>query len=531
MRLYYGFILILLGWLIPNTSKPWVSFWNESISILGLIYCQIFLIKELKNTKISKLLFLVLSLLTFTLILDFFSRESTYYGDYILGIFFICSFISAIHLGNNLFHEKKIWFFLVFIFSLISSSMAIAQWLNLDINQLYFLSHKNGTRSFGNIGQANHLATIILWGIISLQYLEKEISSKIYYCTLFILSIGLASTQSRTAICGIIAFTLIICIYKKRQIISASYLKIYSTAIFVITSFITLPEISKLIGSNSERNIDAIFTPGSRITHWKGLLEAIWLEKWRGYGWLRSAEAHLIGTSHQGNELIFQYAHNFFLDLIIWFGVPSGIILIYFISKFLINTIKEVSSEEQVYAYSAFTVFFIHCLLEYPFAYLYLLIPAGIFLGISQEINKKNISVLHKNYHKAITLLMASLSLIITFDYIKIESYSTNLRFRYLRIGNAYEKIYPPNIFIINQALEFSKRSYQRPVKGKNETEEFSKAATRFGTQRILFHTAIAYELNGETKKSEAHINAICRINSERVCSFTKNEFLKFKER
>lgn len=534
MFAYIGVIIVGFSWILPNSSRPWTSFWQESTAFLGLLFIQFFLVGK-SGIEISRSYFLFLISLLIILLVNFIIINNKYYGDYVVGLLYMSSFFLSFIIGGNDKKIENIFFISVLFFSILSGGITIAQWLQIDLNRLYFLEHPHGTRSFANIGQANHLGTILVWGIVSTFFLEsqRKISMHSAVCIAVFLTVGVCLTQSRTAFLQIIACCLILSYFKFSKKINISVMKFLITPIFIVFLSYFISIISTKLGLSLERGLGEMAEKGGRLEHWNAMLDAVRNKPWTGYGWLHSAKAQVEGTNAQGTESIFQYSHNFLLDLILWFGIPSALIIGGIFSLVIMRIVKKITKPLQVYAFCAFSVFLIHSLLEYPFAYLYLLIPAGVFLGLSTEtsLEKKVIKISNKIYWIGISLI-SMLALILVRDYWEIEGTSTSLRMQYNGIGINLSPPENSKIIILDQASSFINSSYKRPSEDIRfqEAKKLSVAAERFGTQRILFHNAIAYAFIGDEYRSKWYLYTICRINSLSICKSTKIQWKEWQD-
>ena len=65
-----------------------------------------------------------------------------------------------------------------------------------------------------------------------------------------------------------------------------------------------------------------------RLLAWAVFADAIWLKPWFGYGWNQSAVAQMAAAAlNPSVNSVFSFAHNLFLDLVIWCGIPLGLFI------------------------------------------------------------------------------------------------------------------------------------------------------------------------------------------------------------
>lgn len=523
-----GIFLIFFGWLLPNTSRPWVSFWQESITLLGLLVLSIGTLK-CSRFSIEKYLVYAFFAMISILWIDFILREEKYIGDYIVGTIYIFSLYVAIDLGRKIQNQWYMVFFIVILVSSVSAIIAIAQWLQLDLNRLYFIEHPRGARAFANTGQANHLGTLLAWGVLATTTLSSArfIQWPTWSILLLLQTFAIALTQSRTAFLGVTVASLFVLIFKYFKKIEISSIRLLTAPVIIFLYSVSLPWINNKVGLMSDRNVADYFKAGTRLIHWESMLHAIQVAPLTGYGWLRSAKAQLLATDYATQESIFQYAHNIFIDVALWFGLPVVALLICFLLYGGKKILKEVSTIPQIFSLAAAIIFLIHCFLEYPFAYLYILIPFGMFIGftLGSQVEVRDKSTI---FHEAtVKIILAIFSIIVVADYVKIESASMALRFKYLNIGKTSDESTKANVLIMDQAKDLMNFSYRKPGPEitEDEANSYGISSNRFGTQRLLFHSALAFGFIGETEKSQSELKNICRIFSLNVCLYTKSQW------
>lgn len=533
MYVSIGLFFIALAWLVPNTSQPWISFWTEAVALTGLfITAHAHFWKNKLNLPYSSLVWLAtaLSLLG----IDWIFRENTYPGDYITGCIYISSFFVAMVVGIHIKQRSTHFFVYLTFVAIISCFIATAQWLQLDFNRLYVKELAPQDRPFANSGQPNHLGTFLSLGIVAtaILYTQIQASQALVWILYGILTWGAALTQSRTTFIQIIIFsTISLYLSKKNKITLPLILCIAPSILFFLFSS-CLPIFNETLGISQSRPLYETGIKTSRFNHWFSMLEAIQTKPWWGFGWLHAAEAHINGTDFAIRESIFQYSHNIILDAMLWFGIPATLIFLILFSKDLRLTFFSLKNSKEYLSLIAFFLFLIHCLLEYPFAYIHILIIGGIFFGIAKE-NQHTIALSFKSITPKIALAFTTIaSTFVILDYIKLEATTTKLRFQYAKIGNNDSEIRIPKFIVIDQAENYIKASYILPNYNitKEDVQRINLTAMRYGTQRLLFHSALAHAFVGANIESQTALNNICKIHSKNSCDFSKSEWNYYQE-
>lgn len=530
----FSLILITISLLVVNTSQPLVSFWMEFLAGLGLIIGIIFLILK-EEFYIRKIVAINLFVFSIFLLLDCFFRKNIYYADNYIFLYYIFIFALAFSFGENKYFNFEKYAVFSVVFAIFSVGIAICQWLGIELDRMYFKEINAGGRVYANVGQPNHLATFLVWSGIFLIYLNhfKKISNTTFFLVFLILIFSQSLTQSRTSVLTLFLniFVILLVFEKENKIfvIKRFFVWIFGVVVF---SLLTPWGETFFILNKSERNIYEAGIGTSRTEHWLSMLEAIIREPVFGYGWLHAAEAQIRGTEYEIKESIFQYSHNFFLDSILWAGIPFGLIVIYGFFRAIKGIIQKKSSLTQNYCFLLVVVFVIHSMLEFPYAYLHLLIPAGIFLGYCYRDAKVKIIYANDLSCKIIFSVVLISSIVIVFDYYRLERDATELRFEYANFSNKNEKVEVKSVILLDNIKSLVENSYRKPnVNISNEEiNELNKVTYRFGTQRLLFHSAMAHGFRGEALDSKKFLKEICKIHSKNICDYSRKEWLILME-
>lgn len=420
--------LFFLSWTITNHHAPWNTFYQEFLALAGIF----FLFPWRKSPSTSKNIFSLITLWCSVLTAQYFIQK-IYFGDYLFGIGVISILWMSYLSGKQSFYRENsteinnetVVYATILAAALANSIVGLSQWLGVSAN--IFSLPSPTYRVYGNMAQPNQLATLLALGLISLIHFDakKQVNTFWLLVTSAVLSFTLASTGSRT---GALSFTVLIVIilffYKNFKVFTA--LRWLAPA-FVIF-WLTYTNWSLLaIGGNSRTVLS--FSSSGRLELWEQMIMAIGMKPWLGWGWLNLGEAQYAAmkASSLPVKINIDHAHNIFMDFFIWFGIPFGFFLIFKITKFFLESfhlIKENSqNHSRLIAFLMLTPIGIHSLLEYPFAYIYFLIPIGFFIG--QIENSNNLTTQNTTKQKTITFAAAISTVIfsgiIAFDYYKIE--------------------------------------------------------------------------------------------------------------
>lgn len=518
-----GFILIAIAWIIPNVSNPWASFWMESVAGIGLLSLFIKISKRQSLLVEKKIIFFFVFLII-AVVVSYLMDSSVYFEDCFFVIFFSLLFVVAVIFSQNFCEAHRYLFSIILFVTIVSCGIALTQWLIIDYDRLYIRDIPPGNRYFANTGQPNHLGTLINWGVVSVFYFyeRREVSKLTAVAVIILAIVGIHLTQSRTAILQLFSTVFLFFLFKYRKtILLPNHLAVLIVSLF-FSLFFLVKEISEIIKGGGGRDLIEMGARSSRFEYWYSMLHAVLIHPFGGWGVQGGARAQIEGSFLYIKESIFQYSHNILLDAAIWFGLPVAIAFLVFLFLFYISLFRKVNVYYKAYSFFCLNIFLIHCMLEYPFAYLHVLIPVGLFVGIIQCDNVHGVLIKKHVVLGGLLLIIISF-LIIMSDYIKIENYSQVLRFQKNNIIT--EKFDEPNILILEQTLNFIKSS--NVVPSKNISPEaalvYYQVALRYGTYFTLLNASLAALENNDEAKSVLFLESICKIHSADKCTHAKN--------
>lgn len=389
-------LLAMASFMQPFHSIPWPSALNEGAAlVLGLFVSSVTLLRnisaKIEVTKFELVLLLVLIVHGTILSASEFQR-SMLPVMLIAGIVFCCLKMPAP--DNGIIHSL---FASIFVAGVVSCLFGIGLWLGIFQeyeNYQVWMSHADpGNQLIGNLSQPNQMGTLILWAlVVSLYYFElinrSEGARKIRWAlgsgvafVVLIMAIGVALTQSRTAILNMAFIVLIVLTFRAHFYFRTRVLISLALVVVVVISA-GLPYFkSVLLGiENAAVMGGKTFADRPRLIAYSIFLHAIWSEWTLGYGIGGVVFANMVNIL-PGNPLnmYFGHSHNIFIDIFVWFGIPVGLLVSAFIIRRSWRLVMQVKTKEEMAILGIFSVVLVHALLEYPLHYAYFLVPCAIF--------------------------------------------------------------------------------------------------------------------------------------------------------
>ncbi|RZH07919.1 PglL family O-oligosaccharyltransferase [Acinetobacter pittii] len=542
MQVFFLFLAaILLGfaWLSPFHYSPWVMFSSE-VSTFGAGLCVLVALIQ-QNIKIPRAQLL---LLPFTLIpiaqwgfgLVFDLSTALLSSFYLLGFWFM------VLAGYNLSLDQKkrdqifsSFSLLVIIISLLTSLIAIFQWLNIESHLIYIL-HLIGNRPYGNFGQPNNMATFLIIGLLGCLYLYEKNKVKLWLLlpSALIILFTIALSQSRTSWI-VFPFLFIYWILKqfgkqKRFGVFQGFL--WCVGFFVMAGVI-LPFATNLIEAWSSTDVTEASSLVERASSgylrfniWSQMLLAVQQHPWLGYGWNQTSVAqmtvyHAFPTGEWTTS-----AHNVLLDLIIWNGIPLGTVIITYFTCWFIWLNQQAKNTISIIAIMMVCAVLIHAMLEFPQRYAYFLLTCGFLLGIvqAQTTVLKGI-ILNKHLLRLSWVVSLLLIIAILRDY-NVYVLNSNLLFNNKR-PNA-EFMGSGKIFVLTQFEQRLKWIELNPqnVLSEGDLIEWANFIKNKPTPYNLRKYAKLLAYNGKLEQAQQQIFILQHLYRQKI---TLSELLKEK--
>ncbi|MCL6182672.1 Wzy polymerase domain-containing protein [Acinetobacter baumannii] len=542
MQVFFLFLAaILLGsaWLSPFHYSPWVMFSSE-VSTFGAGLCVLISLLQ-QNIKIPRAQIL---LLPFTLIpiVQWGCGLVFDLSTALLSTFYLLGFWFMVLAGYNLSLDQKKrdqifsgFSLLVIITSLFTSLIAIFQWLNIESHLIYTL-HLIGNRPYGNFGQPNNMATFLIIGLLGCLYLyeKNKVTVWLLLPSALIILFTIALSQSRTSW---IVFPFLFIYWVVKQFGKQKRFRfvqglLWCLAFFLIAGLI-LPYITQFIefSTNTEITETSSFVAraGSgheRIGMWIQILHAIAQQPWLGYGWSQTSVAVVDSIQYGTVHVWFNSAHNVLLDIIIWNGIPIGIVIIAYFTCWFLWLNQQAKETISIIAIMMVCTVLIHAMLEFPQRYAYFLLTCGFLLGIIQAQTPvlKGI-VLNKQVLRLIWGISLILLLAIWRDY---NVYVTNSNLLFKNKQPNAEVLGSNQIFVLTQFEQRLKWIEMKPKTTLSDADlavwgNFVKnKATPYNLRK--YAQLLAY--NGKVEQAEQQIFILQHLYRQQI---TLAELLKNK--
>ena len=409
--------------------------------------------------------------------------------------------------------------------ALLSVGLQLNQWLGLDLLTEWSMGDGAG-RPFANFGQPNQLATFLLWGLLATAWglLRRRIGSGTAILLAVYLLFGLALTQSRTA--WVALGLLILASWYWRRLWPdrrwpwlACALGLYFVTCALSLGFLNQTLLLSLpldAGRMAQTSADE-----PRLLVWSIFIDAALQRPLFGYGWNQVGLSHITSAlDHPALGILFSHSHNLFLDLVLWCGIPLGLFLSAYLSRWFWLRIRAVDSAQDAVLMLFLVVIGIHAMLELPLHYAYFLLPVGLVMG-TLDVRLNASPVLRSSRWLLLVLWVTAVGLLATLikDYFRIEASYQELRYEQAPIKFTTPGK-PPEVLMLSQLGEFIRLSRFEPASGMsaNDLDWMRRVAKTYPGTATIHKLAMALALNGQNVEAKQWLEKMCRVESPSQC-------------
>ncbi|MCW2313845.1 PglL family O-oligosaccharyltransferase [Rhodoferax antarcticus] len=524
--------LIGFGWLLPNHYLPWLTAWGDGLTgVMLLALTGMVLWLKSSSFTLSWSLFLP-AVISIAMVLFQLATGRIYFsGDALMATLYVALWLTSVATGRQItklrFQGNVLnaitagWV----LFSVLSVGVAMVQWTGAFNLTIYMVDLPLGARPFGNVGQPNHLATICAIGLCSLLWLyEGRVVQRLgFWLGVGFLLFGMAMTQSRTGWLqvGLIVVAGAISRRSLKSRVSASQLGLVG-GIFVAWVGVWPRLCDALLLSPGRTLLDQT-SAGVRLPYWRAMLDAISREPWLGYGWQQvGAAQQRVALDHPPMSAHFEHSHNILLDLLLWNGIPIGIVIALLIAWWVTTCLRNIADAASVWLLALVGGILIHGLLEYPLEYAYFLIPLGLVMGVLDDSSSSKYQIhVSRRVAAPFVALLTAVFFSIAVEYLSIEEAHRTLRMESARIGASgiTTPIQPRLVLNQLEAFQTFASTEATPSMTADQLEWMRKVSERFGYPPVLFRYALAAGLKGQPDAAQDTLQRICQIHEKERCT------------
>lgn len=553
--LFLGLLCLFLSWNVPNHYPPYPSFHSELMAAVALVVLIAATTLKIGGGKgkpqarshdavqfalpRSALVFTFLALIPLTQLA---SGKLTFRADAGLGLIYTLGAATAVYVGSfwaaQVGREAALrsMFGTLVAGAVVANGFAFAQWLRLSDLGWWSMGLID-TRPYGNLAQSNHFGLLMTLGVVSaaaLFELRALRSVPVFILLAGYLGWGILMSQSRAA--ALVFVLVVACWFLTRNRIQTCLRGSAVLGAFILWSvlYLQFDHIQNLVVPGSQLGRDRLDV-GVRPAMWHHFVTAILAHPWAGYGFNQGVAAMAeVATQLQPSATRSTvYAHNFILDLAVWFGVPLAVVLsgslAYWMAGWLRVTGDAAWQQHRVLVFAVWMALVTQSLLEYPYAYAYFLLPCCLLAGVVAVPNLKPTAWSVVPAPSAWVLWAISLVLLfaIVRDYLHLEEDYRHTRFARANYNDRPHHDYLKTPWILD-LLAVNNSSALREIKPgmlPKDIVEMRSIARRIQNPVSQIDYAKALALNGRRPEAQHELAILRSLYAPEVFAAIQREW------
>jgi O-antigen ligase len=528
-----GLVAMVVAWLLPGHYLPWVSFQQEALAAAGALALMLGAMLALPKQPLSlrpafaaPLALAAVPLLQWSAGLVPFAADAVLAAAY-LAAFAVLALVSH-GIARSPLHARIEWLhWAILVGALMSSGVAVYQWLPLDRNGLVEYLPA-GQRLYANFTQPNNFAVLLAMGLVSTIWFYSRrligVATLVLVLTLF--AFCMAGTQSRAGWLIVVVIAAWVWAGALRATLPVPKAAILVTLfLFFVINSLWIPLNEALDPGVGVGPMDRTGGAGTRPIHWAVLWDAAWRSPWFGYGWLQVPRAQLAAVlDHPPAHEWLTYSHNGVLDLMVWCGIPLALVTVGAIGWWLFTRARRCRDIDAWALVALMLVVLTHATVEFSYAYFFFLAPAAIAFGAVEARTARSPPRFGMRISKwalgaPLAAGAALLALVVT-EYLTLEE--EGRRARFFEAGYSFDGKAPvvPDVILLDSQREllWFRLTQARPGMDAQSLDRMRVVAHRFAPPAVLIRYALAAGLNGRPDDAARFLRYICHTGTQANC-------------
>jgi O-antigen ligase len=519
---------LAFAWLLPNHYMPWTAFHTDSWAALVLALGSAGIILRSPAPAVWHWTSLLAAALVGIPIIQYAFGILPFAGQAWISTTYLLGFLLALLTGTRWESADSGQlidglFFAIGTASVLSVGLQLHQWFDLQVLDFSSMGSSGG-RPYANLGQPNQLGTLLLWGLLACAWgvLSQKIRAPFAILMASYLLFGIALTQSRTAWVGLLL--LLGAAWMWRRWWPSKWMPwiVTALAVYFLACNLALSYVTDALHLAAARDLQDGMQAGLRPAAWHLFIDAALQRPWFGYGWTGVGQAQLaVALDHPGLGIGFAQSHNLFLDLVLWCGLPIGLIVSGSLVYWFASSIRAIANIRDAVLLMFVAIIGNHAMLELPLHYAYFLLPTGVVVGVlSARIGGQPVIRTPRWALAGIWMLAAILLSVSIRDYFKVEENFYALRFERARIGTL-PPLSPPDVVLLTQFREGLRYARFEPRPGLSDANlqwmrNVVKANPGPGE---MYKLATALALNQRPDEAQLVLSKMCKIVPNEKCA------------
>jgi O-antigen ligase len=539
MKYLPGHLLLLMSWLQPIHVLPWTGWHSELLALAALAwYVGLQWLEERRRGEVELAIPRIVCmpvLLGLYALFQFAWGQIAYFGDALMISLYMAACVMALAIGyqwagqparaglekteNTALSQLAMT---VLVGAVLSVCIMLVQTLDVWGAADWIVRTGGYRRPGGNVGQPNHMATLLLMGMASLACLSvtRRVGVLAIITLQALMLLGLVMTESRTGLLS--AAILSVWWYGGHGLFGKARTQRVIVGLWACLALLVWAwpfAITSLYFDSTEAAGRMNAGAGLRRVVWAQLLEAVMLHPWVGWGLREVPQAHNAVLHLYLEGAPFSYAHNFVLDLALGLGIPLTVLVLGACTRWLWRRLAGEITLEKWYGLAMLIPLVVHSLLEFPYSYAYFLVPVLLAVGAMEA---KALGGAAPRVRTAYAGAGAGmLFLVMTWtavEYVAIEEDFRVARFEALRVGQTPTEYTIPETRLLTQldAMLKATRAKPQPGMAESEIERLRQAAMRFPWTAIQNRYALSLALNGNPEEAIRQLLVMRAMHGEK---------------
>lgn len=528
--------LLLLAWLLPLHVPPWLSWHNELVGAAALLApCAMALFFSRKTSPTERIRLPVVAmplvLLAAIALLQVSIGVIAYWGSFWVVAFYAAVAVAAAAAGyatgptevqrpDQGRPASAATGTALTVLAKVLLAAAIAQ-LFVVFSQTFYLWEGSDwiartvyrTRGSGNLGQPNQAALVFLMGVASVVHLYRrgQVRGKIAFIGILLLCAGLAATESRSGVlgfCGLAAW------WACKGGAARRWQAMAPAGGFILALLAMYLAWPPLIGRYWFLDLAAgpNLTTSGRVEMWRQLLEAVLMHPWLGWGVMQVAQAQNAVAHAYPSVMAATFGHNLLLDIVLWAGVPAACAFLLMVGTWTVRRLRAARSEDAWYCIALALPMAIQSMTEFPYAYIYFLVPVFFALGaLDASLGfRPQFSIGCRGAKVLFAVGIGAFSLA-AIEYVRIEDDFRVARFEALRVGRVPAAHEQPKVVLLTQLGALLDGTRIQPTRSmpRAEVETLKNVAMLYPWPPAKFRYLAALALNGQPDEARRQLRML----------------------
>lgn len=532
---------LAVGFLLPNHYRPWLSFHTDTWVALICSIASVVVILRVRAPVMWHRITILVALLPCMVWIQYAFGVVSMIGNAWISTAYLLGLLLAVLTGARWEASKPsqfvdALFLAIGVAALLSVALQLHTWLGLD--RLGLLSMGGSLeRPHANFGQPNQLGTFLLWGLLAVAWgwLHKRIGVWPAILMSAYLLFGIALTASRTAWIGVLLLVCISWFWRglwrgSRLPWIVSGLGLYFVVCVVLLGW--LQYSSHMQGGGAQVDIADVarMSGGTRQLAWVAFADALSQQPWFGFGWNQSGLAQMmVAAEHPATGSFFSYSHNLFFDLLLWCGIPLGLLISGALLWWFWKRFRAVRTAENAVLFLFLIIVANHAMLELPLYFAYFLLPVGMMMGVlNVRLGAQPVFYTSRWMVFAIWLAATILLGLVIRDYLRVETSYRILRMEWDNFSMSAPHG-PPVVLLLTQWQDYMRYARFEPKTGlTNEELDWMRNVTGLYPNMIFFNKiARAMALNRRPDEAALWLKRLCKLAPEGQCLLVREDWAR----